>query len=35
MHVITDLYPKKNECNMTTIEGKILKRYGLSIIKIK
>jgi hypothetical protein len=27
---ITALYPEKNQCNMTTIEGKILKRYGLS-----
>lgn len=27
---ITALYPEKNQCNMTTIDGKILKRYGLS-----
>jgi hypothetical protein len=27
---ITALYPVRNQCNMTTIEGKILKRYGLS-----
>lgn len=27
---ITALYPERNQCNMTTIEGKILKRYGLS-----
>ncbi|MEH7246532.1 RNA-guided endonuclease IscB [Neobacillus niacini] len=27
---ITALYPEKKQCNMTTIEGKILKRYGLS-----
>jgi hypothetical protein len=27
---ITALYPEKNQCNLTTIEGKILKRYGLS-----
>ncbi|SDN61596.1 RNA-guided endonuclease IscB [Bacillus sp. OK048] len=27
---ITALYPEKNQCNMTTIEGKVLKRYGLS-----
>jgi hypothetical protein len=27
---ITALYPEKNQCNMTTTEGKVLKRYGLS-----
>lgn len=27
---ITALYPEKSQCNMTTVEGKILKRYGLS-----
>ncbi|NWQ41312.1 HNH endonuclease [Bacillus sp. EB106-08-02-XG196] len=26
---ITALYPEKSQCNMTTIKGKILKRYGL------
>ena len=26
---ITALYPKKNQVNITTIDGKILKRYGL------
>ncbi|TDL72269.1 HNH endonuclease [Rhodococcus qingshengii] len=31
---ITALYPKKNQCNMTTIEGKILKRYGLSRLSL-
>lgn len=28
--IITALYPEKNQCNMTTKEGKILKRYGLT-----
>jgi hypothetical protein len=27
---ITSLYPDKKQCNMTTLGGKILKRYGLS-----
>jgi hypothetical protein len=31
---ITALYPKKNRCNMKTIEGKILKRYGLSRLSL-
>jgi hypothetical protein len=31
---ITAFYPKKNQCNMTTIEGKILKRYGLSRLSL-
>ncbi|MEH6995355.1 RNA-guided endonuclease IscB [Neobacillus drentensis] len=31
---ITAFYPKKNECNMTTIEGKVLKRYGLSRLSL-
>lgn len=31
---ITALYPEKNQCNMTTIEGKILKRYGISRVTL-
>lgn len=31
---ITAMYPEKNECNMTTIDGKVLKRYGLSRLKL-
>lgn len=31
---ITALYPKRNECNMTTIDGKVLKRYGLSRLSL-
>jgi hypothetical protein len=31
---ITAIYPKKNQCNMTTIDGKILKRYGLSRLSL-
>jgi hypothetical protein len=27
---ITALYPVKNQCNLTTIDGKVLKRYGLT-----
>jgi hypothetical protein len=31
---ITALYPKKNQCNMTTIDGKSLKRYGLTRLSL-
>lgn len=31
---ITALYPKKNQCNITTLEGKILKRYGIKSCKL-
>lgn len=31
---ITALYPKKKQCNITTIEGKILKRYGIKSCKL-
>lgn len=31
---ITALYPKKNQVNITTIDGKILKRYGLKNCKL-
>jgi hypothetical protein len=31
---ITAIYPKRNQCNMTTIDGKILKRYGLSRLSL-
>ena len=31
---MTALYPKKKQCNLTTVEGKVLKRYGLSSIKL-
>lgn len=34
MAYITALYPKKNQCKMTTIEGKILKGYGLSRLSL-
>ena len=30
MAYITALYPLKNQCNLTTINGKVLKRYGLT-----
>jgi len=26
---ITAMYPEKKQCNITTTEGKILKRYGI------
>jgi len=31
---ITALYPKRNQCNITTTDGKILKRYGLTRISL-
>ncbi|PRX19664.1 HNH endonuclease [Orenia metallireducens] len=31
---ITALYPNKKQCNMTTIEGKVLKRYGVKPLKL-
>ena len=31
---ITALYPKKKQCNLTTTEGKVLKRYGVSRIQL-
>lgn len=31
---ITALYPKKKQCNITTIENKILKRYGIKSCKL-
>ncbi|RDU37462.1 HNH endonuclease [Neobacillus piezotolerans] len=31
---ITALYPERNQCNMTTIDGKVLKRYGLSRLSL-
>ena len=31
---ITALYPKKNQVNITTVDGKILKRYGLKSCKL-
>jgi 5-methylcytosine-specific restriction endonuclease McrA len=31
---ITALYPKKKECNLTTTDGKVLKRYGLKSMKL-
>jgi hypothetical protein len=31
---ITALYPEKNQCNMATMEGKILKRYDLSRLSL-
>lgn len=31
---ITALYPDKNQCNLTAIDGKILKRYGLKSLKL-
>lgn len=31
---ITALYPEKKQCNMTTVEGKILKRYGISRLSL-
>ncbi len=31
---ITALYPQKKQCNITTLEGKILKRYGIKSCKL-
>uniref|UniRef100_UPI00048B9893 HNH endonuclease n=1 Tax=Ectobacillus panaciterrae TaxID=363872 RepID=UPI00048B9893 len=31
---ITALYPEKRQCNMTTTDGKILKRYGLKPVTL-
>ncbi|RBW69844.1 RNA-guided endonuclease IscB [Bacillus taeanensis] len=31
---ITALYPKKKQCNLTTTEGKVLKRYGVNRLKL-
>lgn len=31
---ITALYPEKKQCNITTLDGKILKRYGLKSLKL-
>ena len=31
---ITALYPNKNQVNITTVDGKILKRYGLKSCKL-
>jgi hypothetical protein len=31
---ITALYPGKKQFNMTTLEGKILKRYGLKSLRL-
>ena len=31
---ITALYPKKKQCNITTTDGKILKRYGVKSCKL-
>ncbi|RBW68604.1 RNA-guided endonuclease IscB [Bacillus taeanensis] len=31
---ITALYPKKKQCNLTTTEGKVLKRYGINRLKL-
>lgn len=31
---ITTLYPDKKQCNITTIDGKILKRYGIKSLKL-
>ncbi|WP_066312705.1 RNA-guided endonuclease IscB [Bacillus sp. FJAT-29814] len=31
---ITSFYPLKNQCNMTTIDGKVLKRYGVNRLKL-
>ncbi|RBW70803.1 RNA-guided endonuclease IscB [Bacillus taeanensis] len=31
---ITALYPKKKQCNFTTTEGKVLKRYGVNRLKL-
>ncbi|MCM3764859.1 RNA-guided endonuclease IscB [Neobacillus niacini] len=31
---ITALYPMKNQCNMTTVDGKVLKRYGINRLKL-
>jgi hypothetical protein len=31
---ITAMYPEKKQCNITTTEGKILKRYGIKSLKL-
>jgi hypothetical protein len=31
---ITALYPEKKQCNLTTTDGKVLKRYGLKSLKL-
>lgn len=31
---ITALYPQKKQCNLTTTEGKVLKRYGVNRMKV-
>jgi len=31
---ITALYPGKNQCNLTTLDGKVLKRYGLKRLSL-
>ena len=31
---ITAMYPEKKQCNITTTDGKILKRYGLKSLKL-
>lgn len=31
---ITSMYPKKKQCNITTVEGKVLKRYGIKSCKL-
>lgn len=31
---ITALYPEKKQCNMTTLDGKILKRYGVKSLAL-
>jgi hypothetical protein len=31
---ITALYPERKQCNITTTDGKIIKRYGLKSLKL-
>lgn len=31
---ITALYPEKKQCNMTTLDGKVLKRYGIKSLQL-
>lgn len=31
---ITALYPQKKQCNMTTLDGKVLKRYGIKSLQL-
>lgn len=31
---ITSLYPKKRQCNITTLDGKILKRYSINSLQL-